>query len=55
MARPARSIEPSDLRLDGESTGAAWLPVDGLDTVPLHPGLASSLDRLRSLLDDAQR
>ena len=27
---PARSIEPSDLRLDGESNGAAWLPLDGL-------------------------
>jgi 8-oxo-dGTP pyrophosphatase MutT (NUDIX family) len=53
LARPARSIEPADLRLDGESTGAAWLPVDGLDAVALHPGLASSLDRLRSLLDDA--
>jgi 8-oxo-dGTP pyrophosphatase MutT (NUDIX family) len=51
LARPARSIEPSDLRLDGESNGAAWLPVDGLDSVPLHPGLASSLHRLRPLLD----
>jgi 8-oxo-dGTP pyrophosphatase MutT (NUDIX family) len=55
LARPVRSIEPADLRLDGESTGAAWLPLDGLDAVALHPGLASSLDRLRSLLDDAGR
>jgi len=53
LARPARSIEPSDLRLDGESNGAAWLPLDGLHAVPLHPGLASSLDRLRSLLRHA--
>ena len=53
LARPARSIEPSDLRLDGESNGAAWLPLDGLDAVPLHPGLASSLDRLRPLLRHA--
>jgi 8-oxo-dGTP pyrophosphatase MutT (NUDIX family) len=53
LARPARSIEPSDLRLDGESNGAAWLPLDGLDAVPLHPGLAASLDRLRPLLRHA--
>ena len=55
LARPARSIEPSDLRLDGESNGAAWLPIDGLHTVPLHPGLAASLGRLRPLLEDARR
>jgi 8-oxo-dGTP pyrophosphatase MutT (NUDIX family) len=53
LARPARSIEPADLRLDGESTGVAWLPVAGLDEVHLHPGLASSLSRLRPLLEEA--
>jgi 8-oxo-dGTP pyrophosphatase MutT (NUDIX family) len=53
LARPARSIETSDLRLDGESDGAAWLPLDGLDAVPLHPGRAASLDRLQSLLRHA--
>ena len=25
LATPARSIEPADLRLDGESEGAAWI------------------------------
>ena len=54
LARPARSIEPSDLRLDGESNGAAWLPLDGLDAVPLHPGLAASLDRLRPLVEGSK-
>ena len=54
LARPARSIEPSDLRLDGESTGAAWLPLDRLYSVPLHPGLAASLDRLRPLVEGAK-
>jgi 8-oxo-dGTP pyrophosphatase MutT (NUDIX family) len=53
LARPARPIEAGDLRLDGESNGAAWLPLAGLDEVDLHPGLASSLSRLRPLLDDA--
>ncbi len=55
LARPARRIEAADLRLDGESTGVAWLPLAGLDEVELHPGLASSLSRLRSLLEDAGR
>jgi 8-oxo-dGTP pyrophosphatase MutT (NUDIX family) len=56
LARPARSIEPADLRLDGESTGVAWLPVAGLEEeVDLHPGLASSLFRLRPLLEQAGR
>ena len=50
LARPARSIDVSDLRLDGESDGAAWLPLAGLDEVDLHPGLAASLSRLRPLL-----
>ena len=51
LARPARSIEPGDLRLDGESDGAAWVPVADLDRVDLHPGLAASLARLRELLE----
>jgi 8-oxo-dGTP pyrophosphatase MutT (NUDIX family) len=50
LARPARSIEAADLRLDGESAGVAWVPLVGLDRVPLHPGLAASLSRLRPLL-----
>jgi 8-oxo-dGTP pyrophosphatase MutT (NUDIX family) len=53
LARPARSIDVSDLRLDGESDGAAWLPLTGLDEVDLHPGLAASLSRLRPLLGHA--
>jgi len=55
LARPARSIEPGDLRLDGESNGVAWLPVDRLGEVDLHPGLEASLSRLRPLLADAAR
>jgi 8-oxo-dGTP pyrophosphatase MutT (NUDIX family) len=50
LARPARPIETADLRLDGESVGVAWIPVAALDEVELHPGLAASLSRLRSLL-----
>jgi 8-oxo-dGTP pyrophosphatase MutT (NUDIX family) len=50
LARPARPIEAHDLRLDGESDGAAWVPLAGLGAVPLHPGLAASLGRLRPLL-----
>ncbi|TFV64013.1 UNVERIFIED_ORG: NUDIX domain-containing protein [Bacillus sp. AZ43] len=55
LATPARPIEVADLRLDGESTGAAWLPLRGLDQVDLHPGLAASLTRLRPLLEQARR
>ena len=51
MASPARRIEAADLRLDGESDGAAWLPLAGLGQVDLHPGLAASLGRLRPLLE----
>ena len=53
LARPVRRIDVADLRLDGESDGAAWLPLAGLDQVPLHPGLAASLGRLLPLLDAA--
>ena len=52
LARPARDIEPADLRLDGESTGVAWIALDRLDQVVLHPGLAASLGRLLPLLRD---
>lgn len=50
LARPARPIAAAELRLDGESDGAAWWPLAGLADVALHPGLAASLDRLRPLL-----
>src|SRR4051812_14243343 len=50
LARPARLIEAADLRLDGESAGVAWIALGALDAVPLHPGLAGSLARLRPLL-----
>jgi len=50
LARPARRLEPADLRLDGESNGVAWVPLRRLDEVPLHPGLAASLPRLEPLL-----
>jgi 8-oxo-dGTP pyrophosphatase MutT (NUDIX family) len=53
LGTPARSLEPGDLRLNGESEGAAWIPLDGLDAVRLHPGLAASLDRLLPLLAEA--
>jgi 8-oxo-dGTP pyrophosphatase MutT (NUDIX family) len=50
LARPARRIEPSDLRLDGESDGVAWIPLADLGSVDLHPGFAASLPRLHDLL-----
>jgi 8-oxo-dGTP pyrophosphatase MutT (NUDIX family) len=50
LAQPARPIDAADLRLDRESDGVAWLPLAGLHEVDLHPGLAASLSRLRSLL-----
>lgn len=53
LATPARSLEPADLLLNGESEGAAWIALGDLDGVPLHPGLAASLDRLRPLLAEA--
>jgi 8-oxo-dGTP pyrophosphatase MutT (NUDIX family) len=53
LARPARPIEAADLRLDGESAGAAWVVLAAIHELPLHPGLAGSLARLRLLLRDA--
>ncbi|WP_092201704.1 NUDIX domain-containing protein [Blastococcus tunisiensis] len=55
LARPVRPIEAADLRLDGESTGVAWVAVSDLAGVALHPGLAASLPRLRPLLAEAHR
>jgi 8-oxo-dGTP pyrophosphatase MutT (NUDIX family) len=52
LARPARPIEATDLRLDGESVGVAWIALAALDEVALHPGLAGSLARLRPLLQE---
>jgi 8-oxo-dGTP pyrophosphatase MutT (NUDIX family) len=53
LARPARRIEPADLRLDGESDGVAWVSLADLAEVELHPGLAASWSRLRRLLEKA--
>jgi 8-oxo-dGTP pyrophosphatase MutT (NUDIX family) len=53
LARPARRIEAAELKLDGESVGVAWIPLAAIDEVPLHPGLAGSLARLRPLLFEA--
>ena len=50
LATPARRFEATDLRLDGESDGAAWVPRARLTEVELHPGLAASLGRLWPLL-----
>ncbi len=55
LALPARSIEVPDLRLDGESDGAAWVPLAELGEVELHPGLEASLHRLRPLLETTCR
>ena len=49
LAVPAGALEPADLRLNSESTGVAWVPLAD-PGVPLHPGLAASLDALRPLL-----
>lgn len=50
LARPVRSIEAGDLRLDGESEGVAWVALGDLASLPLHPGFAASLPRLHDLL-----
>lgn len=36
---------------DPESRELAWVPVDAVDSYPLHPGFAASWPRLRGLLD----
>ncbi len=36
---------------DPESRELAWVPVDAVDSYPLHPGFAASWPRLRALLD----
>jgi 8-oxo-dGTP pyrophosphatase MutT (NUDIX family) len=50
LAEPSHAIEISDLRLDGESDGVAWVPLTALGEVDLHPGFAAALPRLRPLL-----
>jgi 8-oxo-dGTP pyrophosphatase MutT (NUDIX family) len=50
LARPTGPLEVSSLRLNREATTAAWLRVDQLDAVRLHPGLAATLPQLRSLI-----
>ncbi len=50
LARPVSDVDPARLRLDGESTGVAWVALTALHRVTLHPGLAGSMDRLRPLL-----
>jgi 8-oxo-dGTP pyrophosphatase MutT (NUDIX family) len=50
LAQPTRPIQISDLRLDGESDGAAWVPLAALGEVELHPGFAAALPKLRPLL-----
>jgi 8-oxo-dGTP pyrophosphatase MutT (NUDIX family) len=50
LAQPSRAIEISDLQLDGESDGVAWVPLAGLAEVALHPGFEAALPRLRPLL-----
>ncbi len=50
LARPVWAFEADALRLDGESIRVAWVALEALDEVPLHPGLAGSLERLRPLL-----
>ncbi len=49
LATPAGSLEPADLELNEESVGVAWVSL-AAPGVPLHPGLAASLDTLRPLL-----
>ena len=53
LAEPAGALEPADLRLNPESTGAAWIALDA-PGVPLHPGLAASLAILLPLLGVAR-
>lgn len=36
---------------DPESRELAWVPVDAVDTYPLHPGFGAAWPRLRALLD----
>ncbi len=44
-------VVPFEPRItDPESRELAWVPVDAVDELPLHPGFAESWDRLRALL-----
>lgn len=49
VARVTRPFEP--VISDAESTELAWVPVDRVDRLPLHPGLAASWPLLRTQLD----
>jgi len=49
VARVTRPFEP--VISDAESTELAWVPVDEVDHLPLHPGLAASWPLLRAQLD----
>ena len=49
VARVTRAFEP--VISDAESTELAWVPVDQVDRLPLHPGLAASWPVLRAQLD----
>lgn len=49
VARVTRPFEP--VISDAESLALAWVPVDRVDALPLHPGFASAWPLLRGLLD----
>ncbi|WP_460510536.1 NUDIX domain-containing protein [Frigoribacterium salinisoli] len=53
VARVTRPFEP--VISDAESTELAWVPVDRVDQLPLHPGLAASWPLLRTQLDRRPR
>ncbi|MCU1528304.1 MAG: pyrophosphohydrolase [Frondihabitans sp.] len=48
VARATRPFEP--VISDGESEALAWIPVDEVEALPLHPGFASSWRRLLATL-----
>lgn len=49
----ARAITPFEPVIsDSESEALGWVPLDVVDELPLHPGFASSLVRLRGLLHE---
>lgn len=48
VARSTRAFEP--VISDAESEAIAWIPVDDVDSLPLHPGFASSWHRLLGTL-----
>jgi 8-oxo-dGTP diphosphatase len=48
VAEALEEFEP--VIADAESVALAWVPIDEVDALPLHPGLEESWDRLRQLL-----